>query len=337
MSTFSWRATFGFVAAVVIGVWLMHVPAFAQVNGQGAWLTGKAPVAAPSAKTWTAKTPWGHPDLQGTWTSWDLTPTQARDPNAAPAAAATDEDGDNARAPFKYNGQEYQYQGLGSGMGREHQSPTSAKRESLVYSPANGRIPVIASKRIRRSPDSLFEDWRNNSNWTRCITMGVPGRYLNGAGGGYNKAYDIVQTPTTVVLLHEMLHEARVIPLDGKPHPGPDVQMYMGDSRGHWEGQTLVVETTNFNGKGDGYGGVPVTPALKVVERFTRVNEAQLEYDVTVTDPNVYSAPWSAKQFHNLDPKYTVFEYACHEGNMRYMEGTLTKWRVDAEAAASKK
>ena len=330
MSTHFWRVTFGFVAALIVGAWLTPNPAFAQT-----WPTGKEPVAPPTKNTWTGKTPWGHPDLQGTWTSWDLTPTQGRDPNAKPAAAAA-EDGDNSREVFVYNGQEYKYQGLGSGMGREHGSPTSARRESLVYAPKDGRIPVIASKRVRRTQESFYEHYLNNSNWTRCITMGVPGRYLNGAGGGYNKAYDVIQSPTTFVLYHEMLHEARVIPLDGRPHPGPDVQMYMGDSRGHWEGQTLVVETTNFNDKGDGYGGVPTTPALKVVERFTRVNENQLEYDVTVTDPNAYSEPWSAKQYHNLDPAYTVFEYACHEGNMRYMEATLTKWRVDEEAAASK-
>jgi len=325
MSTFSWRRTFGFVAALIVGVWLGHGPASAQQT----WPTGKEPVAPPTAKTWTGKTPWGHPDLQGVWTTWDLTPTQARAPGAPPPQ-------DNAREAFVYLGKEYEYQGLGSGMGREHGSPTSARREALVYAPANGRIPVIASKRIRRTQASFFEHYLNNSIWTRCISMGVPGRYLNGAGGGYNKGYDIIQSPTTVVLYHEMLHEARVIPLDNRPHVGKDVTSYMGDSRGRWEGETLVVETTNFNDKGDGYGGVPMTPALKVVERFTRMNEQQLEYDVTVTDPNVYSQPWSAKQYHNLDPAYIVFEYACHEGNMRYFEATLSRWRVDEEAARRK-
>ena len=223
-------------------------------------------------------------------------------------------------------------------MGREHNSPISAERRSLVSVPESGRIPVIPSKVQRRSQRSLLDSYENQSAWTRCISMGVPGRLLNGAGGGYNKAYEIFQTPTSVVVYHEMLHEARVIPLDGRPHIGSDVQMWMGDSRGHWEGQTLVVETTNFNDKGDSYGGVPMTKALRVVERFTRVDAKTLKYEVTLTDPNVYSQPWTAVQFHNNDPQYVIYEYACHEGNMRYMETTLGRGRIlDAEEAAAKK
>jgi hypothetical protein len=315
MTTHPRQLAFG-VVAVIIGLWVAQIPAAGQ---------SQPAAAKPSA----AKTPWGHPDLQGTWTTWDLTPLQGRNPDAAEAAAESE---DNSREVFVYNGQEYKYQGLGSGMGREHTSPVSPRRQSLVYDPANGRIPVIPSKRLRRSQSDVFVDYRNNNAWTRCLSMGVPGRLLNGAGGGYNKAYEIFQTPNAVVIHHEMLHETRVIPLDGRPHVSQDVRMWLGDSRGRWEGQTLVVDTTNFNGRGDAVGGVPQTEGLHVVERFTRVDQKTLQYEVTVTDPNVYSQPWSAKQFHNLDPSYVIYEYACHEGNMRYMEQTLGRGALEQEA-----
>jgi len=308
------RFAFSVLAVVIAGVWLAQLPAAAQSQA-----------AAP--KTYTAKTPWGHPDLMGTWTAWDRTPLQAPDPGKVIPPSGVNED-DGRRPTFKYQGQEYEYAGLGSGMGREHESPISARRRSLVSDPENGRLPLKVTPR-EPSDQELFDDYLNHSAWTRCISMGVPGRLLSAAGGGYNKAYDIFQSPGHVVIYHEMLHEARVIPLDGGPHVGPDVKMWMGDSRGRWEGQTLVVETTNFNGKGDGQPrGVKQTQALKVVERFTRVDDKTLQYEVTLTDPNVYTRPWTAMQFHNLDPKYTIYEYACHEGNMRYMTTVLSRGRL---------
>ena len=312
------RTAFGIVATVAIGTWLAQIPA--AVQGQ-----------APAAKSYTAMTPWGHPDLQATWTQWDGTPLEARKPGDAPPP-------DNSPEVFVYQGREYKYAGLGSGMGREHTSPVSARRESLVYDPPNRRIPVIASKVIRRPQRAQMDSYLNQSAWTRCISMGVPGHLLEQfADRGYNKAYEIFQTPHHVVIVHEMLHEARVIPLDAGPHVGQDIRMWLGDSRGRWEGRTLVVDTTNFNGKGDNKAGVPQTDALRVVERFTRVDENTMQYEVTVIDPNVYSQPWSARQFHNSDPQYTIYEYGCHEGNMRYMETTLGRGRLlDAEEAAGR-
>ena len=321
-------AAVGVVASAIVCAWLTAVPA-----------SGQSRTAA--ASTFAGKTPWGDPDLQGIWTMWDPTPLQALGPTdpAVLAAAASDD-----RRKWVYQGKDYPYVGLGSGMGREHTSPVPARRQSLVVDPENGRIPVIPSA-VRRSATlrELFDTWENHSVWGRCIAVGVPGRLLlggalvEGDSTGYNKAYEIFQAPGYVVLFLEIMHEARVIPLDGRPHVGRDIDLWNGDSRGRWDGQTLVVETTNFNSRGDGKAGVPQTPALRVVERFTRVDEKTLQYETTLTDPNVYSRPWTARQIHSLDPQYVIFEYACHEGNWRNMEMTLGRGRLlDAEEVAKK-
>ena len=321
-------ATLSVLGGVLLCAWLTAVPA-----------SGQSRTAA--ASTFAGKTPWGDPDLQGTWTMWDPTPLEALSPTdpAVLAAAASDD-----RRRWVYQGKEYPYVGLGSGMGREHTSPVPSRRRSLVVDPENGRIPVIPSAVRRRAPlRDLMDTWENHDPWGRCIAVGVPGRLLlggalvEGDSTGYNKAYEIFQAPGYVVIFIEIMHEARVVPLDGRPHAGQDIDLWNGDSRGRWDGQTLVVETTNFNSRGDGKGGVPQTPALRVVERFTRVDEKTLQYETTLTDPNVYSRPWTARQVHSLDPTYVIFEYACHEGNWRNMEMTLGRGRLlDAEEAAKK-
>jgi hypothetical protein len=136
------------------------------------------------------------------------------------------------------------------------------------------------------------------SIWDRCITRGTPGGMIP---AGYNNAYQIIQVPGYVVIHYEMIHEARIIPLDGRPHPPKSIGLWLGDSRGRWEGQTLVVETTNFNERGwvatSAYSGrlkgIPQTRDARVVERFTRVDANTLKYDVTVTDPAVFTQPWT--------------------------------------------
>jgi hypothetical protein len=140
---------------------------------------------------------------------------------------------------------------------------------------------------------------------------------------GYNNAYQIVQTPGFVVLRYEMIHEARVIPLDGRPHVGKDIRQWNGDPRGHWEGNTLVVDTTNFNDRGSiatsaatgRIRGIPQSEALHVIERFTRVDANTIDYEVTIDDPKVYTKPWKAAMPLTRDAQYQIFEYACQEGN----------------------
>jgi len=327
--------------AVIAVVWLAPV----LVAGQATTAT-KAPATAKAsataakpttaAKPYSAKTPWGDPDLQGMWTTWDETPLQT--PNPDPGAAAADR---KRRAEFDGVDGKGTNEGLGGGMSRLHFSPVSARRQSLVVDPPNGRVPVKPEKVEFVPLRAMLDTWETHGAWSRCITRGVPGRLLQGGTGGYNKGYQILQIPGYVVIFPEEIHDARIIPLDGRPHVGKDIRLWNGDSRGRWDGQTLVVETTNFNHKGEGVGDVPTSEGLRVVERFTRVDATTINYEVTFEDPNVYTRSWTAMQPHNLDPKYIIYEYACHEGNTRYMEDSLTQGRIrdaeEAEAAAKKK
>jgi hypothetical protein len=158
------------------------------------------------------------------------------------------------------------------------------------------------------------------SLWDRCITRGRPGAMFP---AGYNNAYQIIQAPGYVVVFYEMIHDARIIPIDGKPHPGRHIKLWDGDSRGRWEGQTLVVDTTNFNGKGwiatnaaaGRVKGIPQSEALHLIERFTPVDARTIRYEVTIEDPGVYSRPWTVSIPLTRDSGYQIFEYACHEGN----------------------
>jgi hypothetical protein len=157
------------------------------------------------------------------------------------------------------------------------------------------------------------------SPWDRCITRGPTGLFP----ANYNNGYQIVQTPGYVTIVSEMIHEARVIPVDGSPHLPPSVRLWNGDSRGHWEGATLVVDTTNFSDKGwmtthQGSGrlrGVPISESLHLTERFKLTDANTITYQMTIDDPNVYARPWTVQVPFTRDDHYQIFEYACHEGN----------------------
>src|SRR5262249_1664678 len=216
------------------------------------------------------------------------------------------------------------------------------KQTSLVIDPPNGRTPDLTPEAQARggprgganqtSPESP-EDF---SFYIRCITRGCAGSFLPVISGHGTR---ILQAPGQVVLLQEMVHESRVIPLDNKPHSGSGVKSYMGDSRGHWEGATLVVETTNFLGGKTGIGlnggGTPTSDALKLTERFTRVDPNTINYEMTVDDPKTYTKPWKVGFPISQEPGYQNFEYACHEGN-NAMFNSLSGARA-AEKAADKK
>jgi len=175
--------------------------------------------------------------------------------------------------------------------------------------------------------------------WVRCITRGVPAGMFP---AGYNNAYQIVQIPGYVVIAYEMIHDTRIIPLDGRPHLGSNIRLWNGDSRGHFEGNTLIVETTNFNDKGSiatsaatgRIRGIPQSEELHLVERFTRVDASTINYSVTITDPKVYTQSWTVALPLNRDPHYQMFEYACHEGNLA-LPNALRAGRARERAAAS--
>jgi hypothetical protein len=315
------------------------------------------PRTAPALKTWTPpKTPWGDPDLQGTWTSDNCIGTPMQRPvNLGEKLYLTDEDiaqRELALAKQAENDkQEFVAPGARVGVGPPghwgERARRPCKQTSLIVDPPNGRIPALtAEARTRPVPQGAGNDnphpasWEDFSFYIRCITRGVTGSifpviYGNGA--------QIIQGPGFVTILHEMVHEARVIPLDGRPHAGPNIRTYMGDSRGHWEGNTLVIETTNFladkTGIGLNGGGTPTSDALKLTERYTRADPNTINYEVTINDPKTYTEPWKVAFSITQEPGYQNFEYACHEGNYA-MFNSLSGARAEdkaAEEAAKKK
>lgn len=208
------------------------------------------------------------------------------------------------------------------------------RQTSLVTDPPDGRVPLTpAAERLRDENDRRStESPEFMSAWDRCITRGVPGGLFP---AGYNNAYQIIQTRGYVVIVSEMIHSARVIPIDRTPHLPSVMKTWDGDSRGHWEGQTLVVDTANFNNKGwiatnaasGRIKGVMQTEKTHVVERFTRVDAETIKYDVTIDDPAMYTKPWTVSIPLERDDIYRIFEYACHEGNQA-VEHVLKGGRV---------
>jgi hypothetical protein len=161
---------------------------------------------------------------------------------------------------------------------------------------------------------------------------------------GYNNAYEFIQIPGFVVMVFEMIHETRIIPIDGRPRLGQNIKQWNGEPRGRWEGNTLVVESTNYNSKGSiatsaatgRIRGIPQSEQLHVVERFTRTGADSIDYSVTITDPKVYSKPWTVALPLNRDDSYEMFEYSCHEGNYALPNALSFGRKRDQEAAAAK-
>jgi hypothetical protein len=282
-------------------IFLTRFAAPAAVLACAPLLLGSAQSDRKAGKSWAvSRTPDGRPDLQGMWTNYDPTPFERL--NA----------GEERRRDPAVSTADWLVQ----------DSPVSPRRPSMVVDPPNGRVPLkreAAEKRdavLALPPDST----QHYGPWERCITRGVPGAMLPGA---YNNGHQIVQTATYVAIHSEMIHEARLIPLDGRPPLDASVRSWTGYSRGHWEGDTLVVDTTNFNGKGwiatnvaaGWLRGVPQSEACQLVERFTRVDADTISYELTIDDPNVYTSTWKVAFPLNKDERYQIFEYACHEGN----------------------
>ena len=211
----------------------------------------------------------------------------------------------------------------------------------MVVDPPTGRIPVRESAVAVRNERlvNLTDTWMNHTEWERCITRGVPGGIFP---PGYGAGYRIIQSPGYVVIQYEMIHEARIIRLNAGPPLPSGIRLWNGNSRGHWEGNTLVVEVANYNDKGAiatnvgtrGARGIPRTEQLKVVERFTFTDADTLAYEVTIEDPDVYTAPWKVAMPLNRDATYELYEYACHEGNYG-LENSLSGGRAEDRAAAT--
>jgi hypothetical protein len=209
-------------------------------------------------------------------------------------------------------------------------------RAWLVSDPPDGKVPpqteeararaeVARAARAGRGPADSYTD---RSLYDRCITRGVPGSMMPAI---YGNSYHIAQSPGVVTITYEMIHDTRVIPIDGSPHVSPAIRQYLGDARGHWEGNTLVVETTNFNGLVPYRGS---SEHLKLIERFTPLGPDTLEWSVTFDDPHTWERPWTFAMNLLHDESQPLFEYACHEGNYG-LANILSAAR--AEEAAAKK
>src|SRR5688572_1662122 len=264
------------------------------------------------------RTPWGDPDLQGVWPGGPVfvVPFE-RDPQLGTRATLTEAEAKQRNAGID-SFVEGAPQNLFPEVGR---GPALA---SLIVEPENGRLPPLTEDGARRAkqwrvvadPEYRAASAAEVRPYDRCITRGVLGSAFPNV---YGSGMQIHQAPGFVVIRHEMVHEARVIPLDARPHVSTAIRSYMGDSRGRWEGETLVVETTNFNGLTGSYSrngdGNPTSTALRLVERFRLQDANTLQYDVRVEDPRTYTRPWKVAFPLARDEKYVLYEYACHEGN----------------------
>ena len=305
------------------------------------------------------RTPWGDPDLQGKWPGIDLVgvPMQ-RDPKFGTRNVLTDEEFAQRAKDLKAEEEslvaEIDVFTAEINPNCAIRCPTSpqphwqetgkpSRQASLIVDPPDGRQPALSAEGQKRQADQQAEQrarrdrlqgreadsYTDRSLYDRCVTRGPIGSLLPTI---YNNGNEIVQGPGFVVIRHEMIHEARVVPLDGRPHAAPTITSYMGDARGWWEGNTLVVETTNFNGKNAFQGS---SENLKVTERFTRTADDAISYRFTVEDPQTWDRPWTAEApLAKTDGP--IFEFACHETNYG-IANILAGARADEKKAAEQK
>jgi hypothetical protein len=272
------------------------------------------------------KTAWGEPDLQGIWPLNHLIATPFQRPaKYGDRRYMTDEEYAAARKAADARNKRFE-----SGAIPQADSGTGVLRlTSLLVDPPDGRFPALTHKGQEmyehmhgsyKPGQTVFDTPDDFDSWDRCITRGMPVSMLP---RNYNNGIRIMQSPGYVLIVLEMAHEVRIIPTDGRPALDPAIREWLGESRGHWEGNTLVVETTNFNGKTDMTnagvpGSPPLTPAsenMRITERFTRTAQDTVDYEMRVEDPEVIVSPWAVAFPLKLDNKYQMFEYACHEGN----------------------
>ena len=329
-----WICAVGVTVAALVT--LAPVPAVAQASGDG-WAV--------------SRTPDGQPDLEGVWANNSVTPLERPDAWAG-KTTLTDEDLAELKAAVTEvtaSGLDAQFgdqlvQAALAGISDADSYDTTGNynqfwladrdfdhnRTSLIIDPADGRIPPRTSDAERAGrgvPPPIIapkaDSWADRPLSERCLTFGVPNLLA-----GYNSYYRIIQSREHVVILMEMIHDARIIPIDGPPHVREEIRQLHGDSRGHWAGDTLVVETTNYSDLGLFWSAAE---GFRLTERFTRVGPDTLHYEITFDDETTWTRPWTVliPLKHSAQP---MFEYACHEGNIG-MEGILSGYRAQERAA----
>ncbi len=315
----------GILALVLAAALLAPVPVVGQATSS-------------EAKTWTApRTPDGQPDLQGIWTSATFTPLErpahlagkeffteeeaaelrqlftAEGVDPLARSAINEEDEEQRRKRLRQSKESIHYDNA-IWLATTRPKGLSSRRTSLIVDPPDGRIPPLTPEAQKREADRTaarsFDSHETRPLAERCIVWRHEGSPM--LPPAYNDILQIFQAPGYVAVLQEMSNNGvRIIPLDGRPHLPPNIRQFPGDSRGRWEGDTLVVDTTNFTDKTHFRGS---SEALHVVERFTRADADTILYEFTVEDPTSWTQPWSA-EFPLMKTAGPLYEYACHEGN----------------------
>jgi hypothetical protein len=335
-----WLVSLGVLPVLVAVVWLATIPAAGQTRSgtEAAARASRAPAKADSSP----RTPDGQPDLQGFWTNSTYTPLE-RPRNVTKefytkeeaaviekqaAAQESEQTEPGTIADVHYDFSQF-------GLDKNQNTLARTLRTSLIVDPTDGRLPSLTPEGQRRAAERAelakkvgrWDSAQSNELDDRCIIMAGAGPPM--LNSGYNSNYQIVQAPGYVMILVEMIHDVRIIPLDRRPALPGNIRQWMGDSRGHWEGDTLVVETANFNGKNPLRGS---SENMRVTERFTRIDADTISYKFTVEDPSTWTRPWTAE----LPMRKTVgplFEHACHEGNYG-LYNTLVGARLEDKRAA---
>jgi hypothetical protein len=283
------------------------------------------PLSGQSARQY--RTPWGDPDLQGTWSNQTITPLE-RPKEFADKSHFTEEE---ARAYETRMRQQLNVDNRTPGTERDvslayndawwdrGEKIVEDRRTALIIDPADGRIPPLtpaaqeraaAERKASAAEDRSPGSWEDFDVYSRCIMRSALPRLST----GYNNNYEIVQTPGYIAIFQEQMHDTRIIPLGKVPHAPDSVRTWLGDSRGWWEGDTLVVETTNFTDQARGATFREATKNMKLIERFRRVDDDTIDYRFTVDDPATWTRPWTAALPWNKADGL-IYEYACHEGN----------------------
>jgi hypothetical protein len=325
------------------GLFLIMVwPAPAQLTAQAPATASKSTTPA---KRWTlSRTPDGQPDLQGFWTNTTYVSLE-RPKDVTKAFFTKEEVAERIKKAAAVEAEQTEpgtiadvhYDFTQFGLDRSQGPLALNLRTSLIVDPPDGRIPPLTAEGQRRAAERAearkraggpYDAAQNQPLSVRCIIMDRIGPPM--LAGAYNNNYQIVQVPGYVMILTEMIHDVRIIPLDGRPHLPQQVRQWTGSYRGHWEGDTLVVETRNFNGKNAFQGS---SENMVLTERFTRVDENTIRYQFTVDDPTTWTKPWSAEVpwAKTVGP---LFEHACHEGNYG-LGNILAGARMEEQRAAA--
>jgi len=322
------------VGVLIACTLLITLPTSAAAQAKG---SADASAAKRMNPHWKApRNAWGQPDLEGIWTTDDMRGVPMQRPASFGTRMYMTDEEFAERAKQRNNARAID--DARTGTFRNEEGSRDFSYTSMVIDPADGRVPALtAAARARPRLQGSFgvgpwEKVQDFSLYDRCITRGAIGSFMPAV---YGNGARIIQTPDSVVISYEMVHDTRVIPLDGRPTLGSGIHLLMGDSRGHYEGDTLVIESRNFTDR-TAVGGSPHSHELRMVERFTRVDPEMIDYEIRIDDPATFTQPWTFRMTITSQPGYEIYEYGCHEGN-NAMRNALTAERAYEKAAEEAK